>query len=318
MGLHLPYAFLSQECRCARQYNSTGQGSPVGADGRCGEHAAAAYAWSSCDLNGATWAVVSRKKGYYSAEVRLGRWRVGSTVTLHWGDIKSASFRSIWHAQALSGDPFAQFSQGGEWPLQLSAPPAASTEAYHFVGIKVGDPVRTPSISCDLHLPPPSPPAPPASPPPPPLCSQGVTYELITADDLAQMASSLTGKAAAAAAAATLGKAPKVVPSFAARVIFEGAWDKGGFALSLDFAGRDVRLLRAEGARIAYRHMDAVTLVASHQPPYPALNGFVLHFAGAPSGGPPCMGCQPLSDAMTQVPGCARPPSPPSLARIPS
>ena len=98
MDLSLPYAFLTLPrshgaapeplsaggCRCASAYNSTGvYGAAAATDGGCTTPMAAAYSWSSCDLNGATWAIVDRrKKGYYSAEVKLGRWKVGATVSL--------------------------------------------------------------------------------------------------------------------------------------------------------------------------------------------------------------------------------------------
>ena len=54
-------------------------------------------------------------------------------------ETRSAGFRSIWHAQALAGDPFKEYAHGGRWDLQLSAPPPTSSEIYSFVGIKVGD-----------------------------------------------------------------------------------------------------------------------------------------------------------------------------------
>ena len=38
------------------------------------------FAWSRCEL-GASFAIVQRKKGWWQAEVRLGRWKVGSRAT---------------------------------------------------------------------------------------------------------------------------------------------------------------------------------------------------------------------------------------------
>ena len=78
------------------------------------------YAWTRCTL-GATFYITQKKKGYYSAEVRLSKWKAGSTLTLHWGGV-DVGFRSIWHGLAISSDPFAEWAHGGDWPIKLSAP----------------------------------------------------------------------------------------------------------------------------------------------------------------------------------------------------
>lgn len=132
-----PYIFLlsvASGCRCAKAYNTSGFSMPAQADGSCVEPTVPGFAWSSCSLGGATFIINQRKKGYFGGEVRLGRWKVGSSVTLHYGTVP-ASFRSVWHAQALSTDPFAEFSKGGSWTFRLAAP-ATKAEIYTFVGVK--------------------------------------------------------------------------------------------------------------------------------------------------------------------------------------
>ena len=80
-----PYFFLlplaTGACRCANAYNSSGVWGPVRSDGTCEQPLVPGYAWSRCDL-GASFAITQRKKGWWQAEVRLNRWKSGSTIAL--------------------------------------------------------------------------------------------------------------------------------------------------------------------------------------------------------------------------------------------
>ena len=150
----LPYVALeplAHSCSCMPAYNSSGRYLPGATAEACAAHAgdgasvAAAFAYSDCAL-GASWAVANLKKGWWSADVRLGRWQPASLVTLHWGDAP-AKFRSFWHVDAASGDPsaphvdpFSQWQAGGDWTMRLQPHPPAET--YKSIGIKLADPVR--------------------------------------------------------------------------------------------------------------------------------------------------------------------------------
>ena len=151
----LPYVALeplAHSCSCMPAYNSSGRYLPgataEGARaylrrrrGRRGGVRRAATARSA-----ASWRVANLKKGWWSADVRLGRWQPASLVTLHWGGAP-AKFRSFWHVDAASGDPsaphvdpFSQWQAGGDWTMRLQPHPPAET--YKSIGIKLADPVR--------------------------------------------------------------------------------------------------------------------------------------------------------------------------------
>ena len=216
-------------CACAQQYNRTAEWFQADAYSSCGERTGA-YTTSHCALQ-ATVALSALKKDYWQAELRVAQWRAGSTVTLHWGGIP-AKFFSSWNAEKMVDDPFVEWQRGGDWTFKLSLPPKG--QAYSYLGVKVGYPLRLPAVSCAAAFPPPAPPASPPPPPPPPSCFEGVSYEL--------QASSGAG--------------------FSARIVFTAPWGRGGSAVTLDFAGAHVELERAHGAKVAWKRGSAFTLLA--------------------------------------------------------
>ena len=211
-----PYFALADggSCSCTMSYDASEIGD-VPASGACGEGKRLAHAWSTC-LLGAQLGSVKRKKGYWQGEVQLGTWMLGSSVRLHWGR-SHAKFMSVWHADKLVDDAFVAWQDGGEWDFRLMKPPPG--EKYTYLGLKVSDPPRVPSLSCRAALPPPAPPAPPPPPMPPPICTHGVAFEIEPGSVRADR--------------------------FRARVVFSAPWGRGGFPLSLDFGERTVRLTKA-------------------------------------------------------------------------
>ncbi|KAL1520822.1 hypothetical protein AB1Y20_022384 [Prymnesium parvum] len=273
---------IGAPCRCAPRYNRTDEWVAPDASGGCGQHAAA-YSTARCVL-GATFVMTGVKKDYWQAELRLEQWRAGSLVTLHWGAIP-AKFRSAWHADKVSDDPFKEWQNGGDWTFKLSTPPKG--EAYGYVGIKMADNIRLPSISCSAAFPPPRPPSLPPPPPPPPACYEGVRFELLSS----------------------------TADSFVGRVVFSAAWGRGGAAVSLEFPSRAVRLSKAKGAKVLWQRGSAWRLLAGRLPD-PSFNGFTLEFAGA--AGVPCLSCEALDDSSPHLRGCVGPPAPPSPPSPPS
>ena len=213
-----PYFALADDgsCSCTMSYDAAAVGD-VPANGACGDGKRLAHAWSTC-LLGAQLGGVKSKKGYWQGEVRLGTWMLGSSLRLHWGRTH-AKFMSVWHADKLVDDAFVAWQDGGDWDFRLmKAPPG---ETYTYLGLKVSDPPRVPSLSCRAALPPPAPPAPPPPPMPPPICTRGVAFEIVPGSVRAN--------------------------TFRARVLFSAPWGRGGFALAMDFGDRAVRLTKACG-----------------------------------------------------------------------
>ena len=295
VDLSSPYFGLTRsgECSCMQSYDAAATQVPE--TGECADGQRVAYTWSTCLLGGAVEGVV-RKKGYWQAEVRFTTWMVGSEVTLHWGKTE-AEFRSVWHADKLVDDAFDKsvgWQHGGSWPFRMS--PAPPGQTFSNFGLKVADPPRLPAISCRAALPPPRPPLPPPPPAPPPICEAGVTFEVTSA---------LAGG------------------GFEARLMFLGPWGHGGFAVSLDFGARPVKLVKPGKARIAWQQQDhqiqraggAVSLVAP-KTPEADFNGVRLQFAGP--GTTPCVSCIELGPEAPRIPGCTLPPLPPRPPLPPS
>eukprot|EP00316_Scyphosphaera_apsteinii_P020087 CAMPEP_0119302580 /NCGR_PEP_ID=MMETSP1333-20130426/4156_1 /TAXON_ID=418940 /ORGANISM="Scyphosphaera apsteinii, Strain RCC1455" /LENGTH=640 /DNA_ID=CAMNT_0007304977 /DNA_START=314 /DNA_END=2236 /DNA_ORIENTATION=- len=173
-------------CICTSAYNSSDQSLPTSTVDGC-NGTFMAFTTSNCAL-GASFAVVTQRKGWWQAEVQLRHWQSSSTVTLHWGSVR-ARFISSWQqgdaqlfhhtssetseaemdsnrnssktfaaksrqlSRSCSLDLMHEPAHGCDWNFRLQQP--SSPALYKTIQIKLASPVRVPAISCAAAFPPP-------------------------------------------------------------------------------------------------------------------------------------------------------------------